>query len=328
MDLYNFVRLSHIFTGKTLLLLFVSSLSVPVVAFSFVTFTKTWLHTEYNLFPEEIDFFIQLIIWGITFIVVKSIPHWHKHVVPFIKGKFTQGDKYEINFGTNEDRFKREWEAQGNPVLIAEGVVATNTNSGFLLKPKWLWSGRVWKDFEASIDVDFKKQRKRINRQLYEDNDKKIKERDITSIRYKKLIGIIFRARDFENYFLLEVWKIDGWLVIRPHTRIEGNWDAPVLNPDSNSYAFASNIDQLTLTLKVKGDKATLQVNSDVNNLLVWVLPAHYEINLSQHSQINQGDLKQANVRKISFRLKAGRFGFRNYGDEAAIVKRLDIKPI
>lgn len=328
MDLYNFVRLSHIFTLRSLVLLFISSFSVPIAAFSFVELTKKCCHLEYNLFPKEIDLFVQLIIWGCTFIIIKSMCHWHKYIVPFYKGIRNKWDQYDIVFGENEDRFKKEWEFQGDPIFTREGIVATNTNSGLLLKPKLLWTGWIWENFEATINIDFYKQARPIFRELYENNKNEIKERDTTAVRYKRLLGIIFRARDLENYFLLEVWRIDKFIVIRPHVRIDGNWDAPFLNPDANSYPVNQEQTKFKLTLKVENDRIALVINDDKKKPLIWILPTHYEINLPQYSKPKQEDLARANVKKIPFRLKGGRFGFRNYGDEAAIVKSLDVKPI
>jgi hypothetical protein len=291
-------------------LLFVSTLAVPLIAFLFFTSAIFIFHKEINLFPEEIDLFVQLLIFGIAYLILANSLTIFRSIVLKFKDFTKDWDEYSIVFtANNKNKLIKEWIFQGNPIITTEGLVITNTNSGLLIKPDILWTKRVWKNFEATLKVNFRDQK-----DAEEQRD------------YKKLLGVVFRAQNLQNYFMLEIWKMDEFIVIRPHVRVDGNWDAPILNPKANTFKYGKNND-LNLLIKVINSELTLIVDNSEKTSLTWILPSEYEINLRQHEQQEKKDLKEAAVKKISFRLKAGMFGFRNYGDEIAVVKSLSIRP-
>lgn len=139
-------------------------------------------------------------------------------------------------------------------------------------------------------------------------------------------MGIVFRAQSFDDYFMLEVWRKNSYLCIRPHVRVLGDWDAPFLNPDANSRMFKGGT--LNIVLRVESDSVKIIVNGEEEKSLEWILPMNYKINLRENKGIESDKLANGTVNKIPFRDMAGMFGFRNYGNEIAVVKSLSIKPL
>lgn len=312
MDLFHFVKSLPVFSWNTIFLILLSLIST-IITWYVLPFTVGYVYPyKVNFIPEELDFLTQVLLLGIWIKV-------YLRLFDFFRICKYNKMYYNIKFKTStEKKFKEDWEFQGNPIICPKGLLLTNSNSGLLIRPDKFWS----KDFKATIEIVFRMQKRKINKEWYEYKGE-FKERDRTKT-YKKLFGIIFRAQDLENYFLLEVWRIGNYIVIRPHVRIDGNWDAPILNPEENSMLF-NKLRKFTMIFTADEKETTLYIN---NQKLTWVLPTHYEINLRHNLTTLQGDLKEGNVRKIPFRLSRGRFGFRNYGDELAYITSLNIEPL
>jgi hypothetical protein len=229
--------------------------------------------------------------------------------------------KYKADF----KKFSKEWDFQGNISLVNNGrggIQVTNSPSGCLLKnPYWL-NSRIWRDFEADIEIIFPK----ISSLLDEwgTNGPGIKLNN-KSKQFRSVLAIIFRAQSFDDYFMLSVWKIGKDAVFRPHVRVSGDLDIPLGNPEnSNVLKGAIKNNKATLKLIVKGDTLHAQIKGSEKSF-DWTLPTHYKTNLNERTN-NTNEISDYITRNIPFRTHAGRFGFRNYGDEIAIVKSLVFK--
>jgi len=145
------------------------------------------------------------------------------------------------------------------------------------------------------------------------------------SEEFRQVLGIVFGAQNLEDYFMIEVWKVDNILSVRPHVRISGNWDAPVYN---SPQTINLNGNQIIVNLENKDNVVYVSVGS--TKIMEYVLPKKFEANLVQHQKPSgeKEDLNKGAVDKIYFRNKVGMFGFRNYGNELAVVKKLCIKPL
>ncbi len=280
------------------------------------------LPDNYDIFPLPFDV-VKIAVWIILFLIIR----WSmdKRITTFLSS--IVNNEYSLNRGGNnwtEARFKKEWIFQGNVHSTNSGLLITNSNSGCLIKPSWNQFTRIWKDFTATMEVEFPQQTNLINPV---DGDHTSHQCGLTcQKRFNPILGIIFQAQNFDDYFLLELNLVNGFLVVRPHIRIGGNWDAPELNSDNNSYLLTgTNINNLVLELKVKKDKAMLYINGDFNNPITWYLPNFTEPRLIQHTSGGQNDRSKTVISEIYFRNRAGMFGFRNYGNELALVKSLDI---
>lgn len=284
-----------------------------------------------SLFPVNHDYIpvltsteIKLLIWFLLFLIFRCVIDLLYNLLLVIESNRQQKIVYEFESQDEkglkklDKKISEEWLVQGYPHLSREGFVITNTNSGCLIKPSILfnnnflniWSGqKIWKNFKATVHVRYTKQQ---------------------DSNFKLLLGIVFRAQSHDDYFMVELWSKEKSIMMRPHVRVSGNWDAPILDDDNNLLMLEKETDNFTYILELKDNVLTITVNGGKEKQLVWVLPTNYEINLIQHNEAvnaNKGVSKGA-VLKIPFRDKTGMFGFRNYGNEIAIVEKLEIGPL
>lgn len=238
---------------------------------------------------------------------------------------------YEYSFDgkknkLTDDRFSREWIFQGNVQPVNGGLLVSNANSGCLIKSKFNLGRPVikgaWKDFIANIDLEFPPQVNPIN-PPGPHNANYVPEGQFL---FEDYLGIIFRAQSFDDYFMLEITRIGKYLVIRPHVRLGGNWDAPILNIDTNSVPLVSS--QISLNIIAKNNTIIVSLGE---NSIKWLLPTHIETNLNQHPE-NDNSLPKKNehrsknlIAETYFRNRSGMFGFRCYGTQIALIKSLNI---
>lgn len=115
-------------------------------------------------------------------------------------------------------------------------------------------------------------------------------------------------------------------MVIRPHIRVGGNFDAPDLDADFNSRAVKLEKNEpLKVELNVRGREALLYINNNKKDPLIWILPDYVEPRLIQHTLGGAKDNSKTAITPIYFRDRAGMFGFRNYPNELALIKSLKI---
>lgn len=281
-------------------------------------FLLSFFKRDYDIFPLSFSIF-RILFWIIFYLSLRML--WTE-IVTFYTRFFPA--VYGFNYIDNRSRsnkrkspltpqkFLQDFIFQGNIKPINDGLMITNSPAGCLIKPVpfLLNLGRKWKNFQAELEIEFPKQKQE---------------------GFNDFIGIVFRAQNFDDYFMLEVCRINNDLIIRPHVRVNVNWDAPYLNPDFNmlSNFFKSQRENVILSIKAKGNEVSV-VEAATNGELKWYLPSHVEANLLQAVGGNQSrtDLSKTYVGEIYFRNKTGMFGFRNYGNELAFIKSLHIRGI
>ncbi len=139
-----------------------------------------------------------------------------------------------------------------------------------------------------------------------------------------KHVGLIFRAKDLENYFMLEIFLKNGEnkIYIKPHVRSQGAWEFI-------QETFVGNFDLLQF------QKVELQVNNvrvrfyiSGNKVFEWSLPTHVDINHIEAgvSGLSDETTSRGIIPRIDFRVKYGMIGFRAYPGQGAEIKNLHIK--
>ena len=152
---------------------------------------------------------------------------------------------------------------------------------------------------------------------------------------YEKYIGIIFRARDLENYFMLEIVQNPApslnKLVIKPHVRFLGMWEG--MSWDEVGSDFGPKWRKVSLT--ALNAKVTLRIEG--MREYVWYLPTHVDINHIESgvketqnvsASVEDFAAKVTDLPKIDFRDSFGMIGFRAHLNQGAEIKGLIIRNI
>lgn len=260
--------------------------------------TGLGLPKDYDFLPLPVSI-VQLAFWILVFLLLRTTPSiittWFSSVV---KNKYNFDSALKKKQMT-EERFSKEWILQGSVIPLNGGIFVSNSNSGCFIKNRLFT--RAWKNFSATVEVDFSDQQ---------------------DPRFEKRIGIIFRAQNFEDYLMLEFYKDkDDLLKFRPHVRLKGNWDAPYLDIDENMQKVTN--DQITLDIEAEDNVVSVIVNGNKKKQFKWIIPTHIEVNLVQKTP--DDSLSKTSVPELYFREKAGMFGFRCYGNQFAFIRSLDI---
>jgi len=227
----------------------------------------------------------------------------------FIKKFITIGGNKDKKYKFRKNTWPDTWSFNGAINLGAEGLVIDSSRAGCLLEKHY------WQNFKMSFDMKF------------ENND---------ATRDEKKFGIIFRAENLDNYFMLEIGehktKNGCHVGIKPHIRFKGGWEelAPkkidTLKLESSEFnEFILKVDRRMVYLDYKGE-----------NVFNWELPTHVDVNhyesgVREENNLEKRDtfLYQDHVRKIPFRLNHGLVGFRSHWNHVpAIIKDLKIKPL
>lgn len=321
-DILAFINKKVFYYVKTFRLyepLFVAALLIGALTSSFLTTTLQKLAIEAfgnkNFVPlisaELIGFFLWLFLAN-TF---RNILTFFDTQILRIISMRTQ--EYSIDFTDNNasNLFSRDWISQGN-LYFKNGLTVTDTHSGILLKPSFLWLGKVWLNFEATMKVYFKNSIS-LDTVRNKENGEWVKfDKNIM----RNLLGVIIRAQSLDDYYMLEIWKIGNNIVLKPHVRISGVWRAPIYtSPIVQKIRMSQSHFKLKL---VASDRVVRLFVNNSKRPLIWILPSQYEIDPAK----KDADLKDGLVRKISFVNRAGMFGFRNFGNELAVVQNLKIK--
>jgi len=164
----------------------------------------------------------------------------------------------------------------------------------------------IWKNFEMKFDMRFLE---------------------------RGIIGIVFRAEDLDNYFMLQLRREETSIKIVPHVRYLGMWEQmsqDILGAKKNNSGW------LEVTLKAKDNTVIFNVSGI--GTYTWNLPTHVDINhiesgnrKNQNSNSNADEkfvVKATDLPKIPFKDTFGRIGFRAHLDEGADIKNLTIKKI
>lgn len=231
---------------------------------------------------------------------------------------------------------------QGRVEKDVKEFSVTSSGSGMLLKH---YFQNLLVEFKFKFEVD--KKNKSPWKETLESTDAGDK-----YITKNNFLGFIFRARDFDNYFMLSIGtkhfsktigevsqkSLTGekYLMITPHIRVGGAWD--ILNEQRYLFSDIPNF-------KVTGyNQTVLQIRDNLLELwvikpqdkiekcverpkdqpdFVWRIPSYYLINWGQKSSESPGDSS-----KIPFSKSIGRIGFRAYGKERFLIKDLSFSKI
>ncbi len=343
----GYARTLRIFKlGSIIILLFTAPLSAILIFHLQITL-KEWvinltpvklpilgyvLGREYNFVPAFGADAIGVIIWLFLFWLLRIFFDKLGNKYYFWLSK--RQKKYSVDFRKiDSNNFSKSWILQGSPSLDKEGLVFTNSNSGCLIRPRFPWiftkHFMKWGNFRSRIEVEFPEvfQEVSIWSEPILSGNGYIKELHNVREEFRKVLGVIFCAQSLEDYYMIEIWKVNDILSIRPHVRMLGNWDAPIHNSPL-TFTLKPKQSSVNLELAVENAVAKLRVNK--SDFFEWALPTKFEANLIQHAKTSKSDtdLGDAAIVDIPFRNKPGMFGFRNYGNELAIVKKLTIKSV
>jgi len=232
---------------------------------------------------------------------------WVLSSVLFIElhNRFKNLKKRRSSYNFTSNSWNKDWIYNGRPKLLANPVALriNSSRAGCILKKY------VWKNFEMKFKLQF-------CHPLAEN------------------LGIIFRAQDLENYFMVEIIK-DGSnkLLVKPHIRYQGMWEYIKEETIINENAP----DSFQIILTVKDLEVNLSIDS--NNNFNWTLPTHVDINLIEsgirekkivrENEVEQGFGAPINfLPNIDFRDSYGMIGFRANLVQGADIIGLSIKSI
>lgn len=295
-DFFDLFKLSILKNSRFYLLLI-----CWLVGFAYLPRLLSLLHLAFlarlqEQFPGIDDWVIPMGVLRFVFWVLAFL---------LIKELFDQFIAFTKRGGTykfTSDSWYKDWIFNGKTRLLeAEGsILQVNSSRAGCLLDRYLW-----KNFEMKFNMRF--------------------------IETKK-IGIVFRAEDLENYFMLQLRKEAGSINIVPYVRYSGMWEG--MNKDK--LGIDNNSEWLKVKLQVKDNKALLSV--DGVGIYTWNLPTHVDINhiefgirKNQNSNPSSGEDFAAKVTylpRIPFRDAFGRVGFRAHLDEGAEIKNLEVKNI
>ena len=194
-----------------------------------------------------------------------------------------------------------EWIFNGKPELTpgSNELYIKSTRAGTLLK-------YFWKNFEMTFQCKFADG---MNRNF----------------------GIVLKAQDLANYFMLEIIDRDTNTYIKPHVRYDACWE--VMEPKSIGKIDFS--DYKNILIQVKTDTVVLKIEGRL--VEQWILPTHVDINHIESGKPPKQNEKEGAyellqpasqflIPEIPFRLARGMVGFRANLVQGVIVKDLEVK--
>lgn len=290
----------NLFLARLKITNYLWELFLALVSFGLTYFTF-WLYSTSNFryrlgedYAALSSPAIRFVVWIIIFLCIKQLSSWFS--VIFIK----RGRLYRFNF----QDWSARWIFQGGIVVKSSPsrLVVKQSNSGCLLR------SYVWKDFEMTFEMRFCE-------------------------GASEALGILFRAEDLENYFMLQIshYSQDGKLRIIPHIRIFGNWE--VLGEQPLLIERGLDLDAW-FSVRLQAQKNIAKLFIDDTLIYEWILPTHVEPNLRQHAGEGSETRGEAgkepigNVPKVPFRVRYGMVGFRAFPGEQTEIRGLEIKKL
>jgi len=243
--------------------------------------------------PEPIRIALFFLLLVLLFLLLKDLFRW-----VYIFGK-----KNKIYVFNSKD-WPNKWIFNGKTELIDKTYLfIKSSRAGCLLKDYY------WKDFRMSFEMKFK----------------------TDNFRPQKAIGLIFRAEDLDNYFMIEIGQefYDSKSGLKAHVRYKGGWELTSI--EENIFNFS---DFTKVSLEVKDDTARVFLKDDP--IFEWTLPTHVDVNHIESGVKDEGEETKnitvrafaGHVQEIPFRLKFGLVGFRAYMKHGAIIRGLKIEPL
>jgi len=235
-------------------------------------------------------------------------------------------NKNKIYIFNNKD-WSKKWISNGKTEIVNNGdLLVKSSRAGCLLK------NHYWKDFKISFEMKYSPDK-------FGDQNR---------------FGIIFRAEDLDNYFLIEIGEnaefyktgnkieINGEKEdekkyvssIKPHVKYKGIWEIMSVTEINKPFNFSA--DFVKASLEVKGDTVSFFYKDDP--IYKWILPEYIDVNhvesgvrdnMEKTKGVILGGAFAGHVQKIPFRLKYGLVGFRAHLNHAGTyIKKLRIEPL
>lgn len=213
-----------------------------------------------------------------------------------------RGKKYSFTVKS----WNNEWIYNGKTRLLLEPVRlrVNSSRAGCLLK-KYLW-----KNFKMSFQFRF------LSKE--------------TVNPYYEYVGLVFRARDLENYLMLEMIQRNSEFFIKPHVRYLGMWET--MSEEKISDEAKTPTDWQDVQLIVNGNEVRLLIE-DVGEY-EWFLPTHIDINhiedgprKNNSPEFDEKEFvaKTTLLPEIEFRESFGMIGFRAHLNQGAEIKDLTV---
>lgn len=181
-------------------------------------------------------------------------------------------------------------------------IRVTKSDSGALLMENFLGAPKRWKNLKLNFNLSFDQRNK------------------------NKILGIIFRAKDLDNYYMLQlaVDKTNSQFIIRPHIRFRGNWDFSCVNLEEDDYKKKVFLveDKSSIEIIIKEDIASVYI--DNNSVYDWYLPSYTQYTQKESRKQFEDKL----VQELTFKKSYGFIGFRAFSDENAIINGLQISSL
>ena len=250
--------------------------------------------------PEPIIVVAFFSILILSFVLVETLWKW-----------FSSLDKRNKIYKFSSQDWPCEWIFNGKtePFSISE-LHIKSSRAGCLLK------NYFWKNLKITFEMKF----------------------ETSTFRPMKNIGLLFRAKDLDNYFMLEVFQDNKFgedenkrpilkSGIKPHVRYAGGWEMM----DIEGYDFDFS-DFVKVKLEVK--EGTVYLYYKDNLIFDWILPTHVDINhLEAGVKLNNttesiGKEVPKIVQEIPFKESYGMIGFRAHPGQGAIIRGLKVKPL
>lgn len=283
---------------------------------------KKLLIPQYDYFPLSLGY-ISIALWLIAYLFLRK--YFLLRVRPLLN-RLSGGLLFENKYILNLSNFDKEWEFQGNINATNKGLEITNTPSGCVVKNDY-WDTKVWKNISATFQVTFINKVRSLENDYDRNKYQQTQELQLkrVTVEFRELLGIIFRAQNLDDYFMLGIMKIGNRIVFRPHVRVAGNLDIPLRNTPRNTFKLIKNMNTLNFKILLHNTELKLFVKQSNKwvKCFYWRLPSLYKANLYEGKDNSDSEFI---TREIPFRDSPGMFGFRNYGNELAIIKSLEIR--
>lgn len=229
-----------------------------------------------------------------------------------------------------------ELEIQGKIDTVNKSLRLTNSASGLLLKYKF------WKDFEIKFKFNFEKLK--IDKSP-EVNWIKLEGQEMQILHKPRnnFFGLLFRARDLNNYFMISIGikqiikeeqskntlaknPYDLKMLITPHIKVDGNWE--VFESDEFDPLDVNIEKDNQVTCRLEGNILTLNIGKAVKNYQ-WILPSKFRMNwIGEPTGMVDSNKRESVIgdpSTITFRGSYGMIGFRAYGKEHVIISKIII---
>lgn len=189
---------------------------------------------------------------------------------------------------------------------------------------EWIFNGKTSPENVSDFRVEYSRAGCLLNTYLWKDLRMSFEAKHTTDTN--KNFGIIFRAEDLNNYFMIEVAESS----INSRVRFSSGWEEV-----ENLGHSLSLKDFFRVTLEVKEDTAWLYINNTL--VYSWILPNYVDVNhweggVSQGSKEKPEKIEtkplQEHVQQIHFKKHIGKIGFRAHTGQGAIIRGLTVEPL